>query len=647
MKISMKYNGNMIISGDSGIVPHIGDNGNWFIGTTDTGVTPDLNSAVINNYKIESSSIWTSSKINSYLSTAISDKINAMPKDFITEDGFGGIRFYLGKWQYYDKNLSTWVDMELSNTNTFITDMIPNNMQYVNAINDGANKCLKLYWIEPKETEINQVEGLKIVLKKDSIPEDIDDGDIIKDVKCNEFGKHETDPYIIEESDGLVDGVTYFIRWFPYNLYGIYRKEKNECSDNIIIAKYMAYKVYGFKFDQNESDPFSNITYLEDNINFRSAKMDYVNDVFDYGDWKDVWFIKNCKPCMLKYDGTVDYYLDKNDYSKKEDGSASDIADTSYGGNVMIEFPIVYYKIEENDDDSYSFYFSNNVVDDTFKPWWSFYDKNGNIIQKMYMATYNGSNVSSVLRSISGVSVMNSQTGTNEITYANANNTSGGVSNIWDTELYCDRQLINMLLMLIGKSTDTQTVFGNGNIYSDSGQNAANFLTTGTMNNKGLFWGSNSTTTHIGVKVFGIENYWGNQFRRIRGLINDGGTQKIKLTYGQQDGSTVDGYNTDGTGYISVAGATPSGLSGGYISKCVIGEYGIIPYQTSGSASTYECDVLYYSNNQIRYAYVGGSCYNALLCGAFAVNLNTAVSNSYSNVGASISCKPLLSTTTT
>ena len=36
---------------------------------------------------------------------------------------------------------------------------------------------------------------------------------------------------------------------------------------------------------------------------------------FDYGDWNEPFFIP--KPCMLKSDGTVDYYLDENDYSKK------------------------------------------------------------------------------------------------------------------------------------------------------------------------------------------------------------------------------------------------------------------------------------------------------------------------------------------
>jgi hypothetical protein len=39
------------------------------------------------------------------------------------------------------------------------------------------------------------------------------------------------------------------------------------------------------------------------------------NHVFGYGDWKDAFFMP--RPCMLRYDGTVDYYLDPNDYSRK------------------------------------------------------------------------------------------------------------------------------------------------------------------------------------------------------------------------------------------------------------------------------------------------------------------------------------------
>ena len=39
------------------------------------------------------------------------------------------------------------------------------------------------------------------------------------------------------------------------------------------------------------------------------AKMNYETGEFDYDDWADEWFVTENRPCMLKSDGTVDYYL--------------------------------------------------------------------------------------------------------------------------------------------------------------------------------------------------------------------------------------------------------------------------------------------------------------------------------------------------
>ena len=57
-----------------------------------------------------------------------------MEKDFTSENGFGGIRYYNNIWQYYDKHLSTWVDMEISNTNEFIT--IKEKSSIIDEMND-------------------------------------------------------------------------------------------------------------------------------------------------------------------------------------------------------------------------------------------------------------------------------------------------------------------------------------------------------------------------------------------------------------------------------------------------------------------------------------------------------------------------------
>ena len=95
--------------------------------------------------------------------------------------------------------------------------------------------------------------------------------------------------------------------------------------------------VYGMRILRDESVPSAKVVYLEDNTEFNPAYMDFTNGTFNYGSWENAFFMP--RPCMLKYDGTVDYYLDPNDYTKKEDGTASDIEDVSYQGNAMMEWP--------------------------------------------------------------------------------------------------------------------------------------------------------------------------------------------------------------------------------------------------------------------------------------------------------------------
>jgi hypothetical protein len=72
-------------------------------------------------------------------------------------------------------------------------------------------------------------------------------------------------------------------------------------------------KVYGYHIDPEESDPDACVTYLRDSVGMTPASMG--STTFDYGSWKDTFFMP--KPCMVKYDGTLDYYLDENDYKYK------------------------------------------------------------------------------------------------------------------------------------------------------------------------------------------------------------------------------------------------------------------------------------------------------------------------------------------
>ena len=404
-----------------------------------------------------------------------------------------------------------------------------------------------------------------------------------------------------------------------------------------------SYTLYAFHVDGSESNPAPKVTYLEDAKGMTPAYMDYTNGVFNYGSWKDAFFMP--RPCMVLQEGIVDYYLDPDDYTKKEDGTASDVADTSYAGNAMMEWgqngKKIWYKVvpDPGDVTSGTVYICDEQLDPSYHAW-SFINNQGRLVDHFYTPIYNGSNINNgsvnVIRSLSGQALSKSLPGTEEIARCKNNNLGDEV--LWFTEVMADRILINFLLILMGKSTDTQTVFGNGLI--SGGEAALNNYRTGALNDKGLFFGYNDQT-HA-VKVFGMENWWGLQWRRHAGYILSGGIQKLKLTYGRQDGSTADAYNTDGTGYLSM-GITPTGTSGGYIDTMNFNEYGMFGKNMGGTgsgSSTHYCDAQWFNNSGDRYALFGGGSHNGLSCGALYCHLLNTVSSSAWYFGVALSYKP-------
>ena len=229
-----------------------------------------------------------------------------------------------------------------------------------------------------------------------------------------------------------------------------------------------------------------------------------------------------------------------------------------------------------------------------------------------------------------------SKTAQQEIDLATAN------GNGWYTEQFCDIELINDLLVLMGKSTDTQTVFGKGNSDGCANDSSINYgmINSGTMDNKGLFWGSNvsDTSNRNGVKIFGMENWWGNQWRRFAGLILGNGIYKTKMCYGVSDSSTVKGYNLTGDGYV-FSGITPGGTSGGYINIIDYSNGMSLPKTASGSSSTYYCDGLWFNNSIVAVACRGGYCSRGALCGAFCLVVGAAASDARWYRGAALSFK--------
>lgn len=393
--------------------------------------------------------------------------------------------------------------------------------------------------------------------------------------------------------------------------------------------------IYGWHLDPAIADPAQAVTYLADAVGKTPAAMG--ESAFDYGDWANAFFMP--KPCMLRYDGTVAYYLDPNDYTKKADGTPSDVANAGFEGNAMMEWPLIWYKFEAGEKSGEGcFYCSNKQVDDSYHCWCNI-NAQDEITEHFYTAIYNGTGTSR-LRSLSGVLLTEANgsgrvSGSTTLSRALANNV--GAAAEWMLEVYCDRMLINALLTLISKSLDSQTAFGKG--LSIGGLSAKEAYRTGDLDYKGLFWGNTLSATD-GVKVFGMENWWGCSWHRLLGLVGYGNRYLYKLTYGKADGSSSVGYNKSGTGYISSGVSQPTG-DDGIISLAAFTQGGILPIQISDQYEHYCSRILPGNNSAAFGGGPGPTEYSSTLNGAWALLLTESFDSDVSwSVGDSISCKP-------
>lgn len=451
------------------------------------------------------------------------------------------------------------------------------------------------------EIESNTANALvKLVYKAGSAPTSGTDGIIIDGLSAGEV---------------VVDGLTNLTEYF-FVAYAYTNLRTSSASVAVSVTP-RAYTLLGFRMKKSEADPDTKVEYTEGAVGLTPAKVNLTTGEFDYGSFANFWFVKDNKPVMLNNDGTEAYELDPNDHTKKKDGTASDVSNSSFAGNAMSRIPKVYLKMWEADGYEYCNICDVKLDDDYHA--YAHTRADGSEMDYLYLSMFEGSLVANKVRSIKGLNPMNTQTGSNELTYAKANGSG------WSTRSWSQRNLINMLLILMGKTTNTQEAFGYG-YYTGGSSSAPNYLTTGGASNKGQFYGTDKTRDY--VKVFFIENWWGDVWERIEGCVTNSSVRILVK-------STAP-YNTTGAGYVDT-GVTPGGTSGGFISACKMTEHGLIPTTASGSETTQYPDGLWFAKD--CYALVGGGSNFALHVGALALAVSLALSVADWVIGAALSCE--------
>ena len=455
---------------------------------------------------------------------------------------------------------------------------------------------------------IVETKGIMFRRKEGSAPTNIYDGELVLDTEELE-GSY--------EDEGLTNGTEYVYVAFPYSANGVHnanggvrvaQKHPNRSS-----CTPQAHKIYGIKIDKSNSNPSTRVTYTDQAVGMTAATMDASTGKTNLGDWSDAWFVTGNKPVMLKFDGTIDYELNPNDMTKKADGTDSDIANVAYDGNAMAILPLVWFKRWE--DSNYEYVQISNIqIDDDFHAY-AHQREDGSIMDWFARSIYDATEIGGTARSLSGYAPNNTVAGGTQLEYALAN------GDLWNPDTWSRVTYFWDLLRIMGKSTAVQEVWGYG--YYTGMSQASNLRNSGLGNTLGQFYGKAANDI---VKVFFIENLWGNIWKLMQGMVTNSKTQIcVKMT---------GPYNTTGKGYHNTA-IVPSGTSGGYQSRHQMSEYGLIPMVASGSQTTYVPDGLWWAAN--CFARFGGDGYAGLLCGC-AVLLNNALSYSTWNFGLALTC---------
>lgn len=373
-------------------------------------------------------------------------------------------------------------------------------------------------------------------------------------------------------------------------------------------------KRYGFRVKQSEANYNDRVEYLFDAAGIEPAFMDFSAGKFNYGGWADMWFVKKNLPCMVKRDGTVDYILHPTDYSKKLDGSPSDVANADYDGNAMASMPTVWVKRYTENGYRYCI-FCEEQYDETYHAY-AHTRPDGSIAPFLYGPMFKGSMIDGYLRSISGQRPQSNANATAEKTAAQKNGDRWGIRTWMFDELIAD------LLVLISKSTGCQERFGRG--HESGGSSADDFLNTGTLNDKGQFYGYSASDKQ--VKVFHMEGFWAERWDRTDGILLINNRFFVKPT--PENG----GYNFVGTGYTDTGiDAAPSE---GYVKEFTATEYGSVATLTGGSSTTFECDYFYKNASGTRVPIRGGACNAGAACGRY-LNCFPGAGNAWWYLGAS------------
>lgn len=393
-------------------------------------------------------------------------------------------------------------------------------------------------------------------------------------------------------------------------------------------------QVWGFIEHNDVLSPSARIEYTGVNKDYKPLSLNKETGAMTLNDWAGHPILEANKPYMVRKDGTPDYRLKEDDYTKKEDGSNSDVANTSYEGGAFSWLQKIY-KQEYMTGNSRHVNFSMTPRDG-FEPV-GFLDGDKELegvwLPMFYGSILNGETETPKMVSLSGLQPHHTKATADQ---------KKAIDNFSDRARFLGGPVVETiidLLILFAKTTDLQGAYGNGNM---SGYDASQAPTNGVKQNAvvkgGQFYGTSdgkSLNKIFHSIVLGSYQQWMRDPYEI--VVN--GRVKVSKGYAYD----VTGASYEDTGIVAENRPEANGWNYPNNYRTVPG-YGSVPVAPyNGSTTTGGCDGLYRNVSQstiTAFALRFGFCADGTNGGPRARHWINAAANASWHIGAAILLLP-------
>ena len=395
-----------------------------------------------------------------------------------------------------------------------------------------------------------------------------------------------------------------------------------------IAARYEETVKYTLRINENDLSTSGACMYMDDAVGMTKGS----------ANWDNAPIFNTIRPCVMQ-NGIVQYYLNKNNFNEKYDFNAETntytISNTSSvltgaDGDVMIEVPKFGYRIRRDSDYLYVEVTNQEGAIDEYGEYCydAFSRINNGDLSHFYQGAYKGYiDSSGNLRSIVGVQPTTFKTIAQFREAAQRRNTVNGVPNVchYQQATYAHLVALQCLYLIKYGNRHGQEALGNGVVGADGSIN------TGGTETNGMCYGTTAnSTTH--VKLFGIEDFWGNIWEWIDGFWTDQNRNIItswnKYVNGNSGEPVEESYTTTATGLTANASGWNKKVSGN-------SQTGFMPIEWGGSSTTYWADYgrLYAS----CVLYFGGQWYYGANAGPFGLDAVYGSGSSSRSIGGRLS----------